>query len=261
MKNQILLMWLISLLAPAAQAKIISKDIEYTFRKTTYSGRLFFDEKTKTKKPGVLIVHGWMGPGGFEFFRAGLLAESGYVVFVADMFGKGRRPQTADEARNFAGDSVNDRGTLRSVAKLALDTLAQQPTVDKKKLAAIGFSYGGLVALELARSGAPLKGVVTFHGALDSKDPHDAKNITGKVLVLLGADDPFVPEAEIVKAFEREMRGGGVDWQEVMYGNTMHGFTDQGVEALKIPGAAFNAEADRRSWIAMNNFLSEIFSP
>ena len=147
---------------------------------------------------------------------------------------------------------------LRSRVTAALGVLRDQPSCDSERIAAIGYCFGGLTVLELARSGAAVAGVVSFHGGLDSPTPADAKQIRGKVLVLHGADDPHVPPADVA-AFQAEMRAAGVNWQFTAYGGAVHSFTNPNAGNDNSKGVAYNAQADRRSWQAMTNFLRELF--
>jgi dienelactone hydrolase len=208
----------------------------------------------------VLVVHDWMGVGPYTRGRAEQLAKLGYVAFVADVYGKGIRPTSPREAGEQAGKFKRDRPLLRARMVAALAELRRQPNVLPGKVAAIGYCFGGTAALELARAGADLAGVVSFHGGLDSPTPADAKAIKAKVLVLHGADDPFVPPAEVL-AFEEEMRGGGVDWTLVKYSGAVHAFTIPGAGNDNSKGAAYNAAADRRSWRAMRDFFDEVLAP
>ena len=198
---------------------------------------------------------------GFERIReaAGRNAGSaGYNVFAADIYGKGIRPQTPREAGAEAGKYKNDRALFRARVRAGLAALAGQDRTDPKRIAAIGYCFGGMGVLELARSGADLAAVVSFHGGLSSPTPEDARNIKAKVLVLHGADDPNVPPKEVA-AFEEEMRQGGVDWQLIAYGGAVHAFTDWQAGNDNAKGAAYNAQADRRSWEAMKQFFAEVF--
>jgi dienelactone hydrolase len=187
-----------------------------------------------------------------------MLAQLGYVAFCADIYGKGVRPQNTAEAGAQAGKYKNDRQLLRARVNVGLDALRQQPLVDPKRLAAIGYCFGGTTVLELARSGADVAGVVSFHGGLDAPDPADGKNIKCKVLVCHGADDPFSSPQDIA-AFENEMRKGGVDWQLIKYGGAVHSFTQPMAGNDNSKGAAYNEKADKRSWEAMKQFFAEIF--
>jgi dienelactone hydrolase len=206
----------------------------------------------------VLVVHQWKGLGDYEKKRSEMLAKLGYNVFAVDIYGRGIRPNNPTDAGALAGKYKADRGLLRARAQAGLEVLIKHSLTDVRRVAAIGYCFGGTTALELARSGAEVAGVVSFHGALGTPNPSDARNIKGKVLALHGADDPFVPAAEVA-AFEDEMRQAKVDWQLVGYGNAVHSFTDWGAGNDNAKGAAYNEKADRRSWEAMKNFFAEIF--
>src|SRR5207247_1844817 len=196
--------------------------------------------------PGVLIVHQWKGLSDYEKRRAEQLAKLGYNVFAVDIYGKGIRPKDAKDAAAEAGKYKSNRALLRARVRAGLEVLQKHELTDPKRTAAIGYCFGGTTAIELARSGADLAGVVSFHGGLDSPDPDIGKNIKCKVLALHGADDPFV-RAKDVAAFEEEMRSGGVDWQLVKYGGAVHSFTDSSAGNDNSNGAAYNEKADKRS--------------
>ena len=187
-----------------------------------------------------------------------MLAKLGYVAFCADIYGKAIRPQTTQDAGAQAGKYKGDRQLLRARVNAGLDTLKKNELVDPKRVAAIGYCFGGTTVIELARSGAELKGVVSFHGGLDSPTPADGKNIKCKILACHGADDPFVPAKDLA-AFEDEMRSAKVDWQLVKYGGAVHSFTDWGMDGKALPGAQYNEAADKRSWEAMKEFFGENF--
>jgi dienelactone hydrolase len=180
-------------------------------------------------------------------------------VFV-DIYGKGNRANTRQDAMNLAGKfrSGNDRNLLRARANAGLDVLKKQAIVDPKRVAAIGFCFGGTTVLELARSGADIAGVVSFHGGLATPNPEDAKNIKAKVLVLTGADDPSVQPEQVV-AFQDEMDKAGVDWYVVSYGHSVHGFTNPQNGTDNAKGVAYNEKAEKRSWQAMRDFFEELF--
>ncbi|HVA81810.1 MAG TPA: dienelactone hydrolase family protein, partial [Candidatus Binataceae bacterium] len=146
----------------------------------------------------------------------------------------------------------------RRRVRAGLDALAAQPDVNPRQLGAIGYCFGGLTVLELARSGAPLRGVVSFHGLLETRTPEDARNIKGKILVCTGAEDPLVPPAQ-VEAFAQEMRQAGVDWQVIIYGGAKHAFTNRDADQIPMPGFGYHKAADQRSWNAMRSFFSEAF--
>ncbi len=244
--------------ALSARSEIVSKPVEYKQGDTVLEGWSVYDNAIQGKRPGVLVVHQWKGLGDYEKKRAEMLARLGYNVFAADLYGKGVRPQTAQAAAAEAGKFKNDRALLRARVRAALDVLARDELTDPKRIAAIGYCFGGMAVLELARSGADIAGVVSFHGGLSSPTPGDARNIKAKVLVLHGADDPNVPAKE-VGAFENEMRQGGVDWQLIAYGGAVHAFTDWNAGNDNSKGAAYNERADHRSWEAMKLFFAEIF--
>ena len=241
-----------------ARAEVVGKDVEYTQDKTVLQGYLAYDDSLKGKRPGVLVVHEWTGLGPYVKRRCEQLAKQGYVAFGADIYGKGVRPQTPQAAGAEAGKYKNDRALLRARVRAALEVLKNHELTDAKRMAAIGYCFGGTAVLELARSGAEIAGVVSFHGGLSSPTPGDAKNIKAKVLALHGADDPNVPPTEVT-AFENEMRQGGVDWQLIAYGGAVHSFTDWDAGNDNSRGAAYNERADRRSWEAMKQFFAELF--
>jgi len=245
-------------LVPSLHAELKSKTIEYKEGKTTLEGYLAYDDAIQSKRPGIVVVHDWMGLSDFTRERADTLAKMGYVAFAADIYGKGVRPKTANEASTLAKLYKSDRALLRSRAKAALDTLLAQPQTDPSRIAAIGYCFGGTTVLELARSGAPLVGVVTFHGGLDTPNPRDATNIKAKILALHGADDPFVPASQVA-AFEKEMTDAKVDWQLVKYSGAVHAFAVPSAGNDNSKGAAYNEKAARRSWQAMKDFFAEIF--
>ena len=249
----------LSLLSCMAMAEVKTETVDYKQGDTPLEGYLAYDAAAAGKLPGVLIVPDWMGPGAFSNAKAEELAKLGYVAFAVDIYGKDVRPKDQKEAGAQAGKYKGDRKLLRARILAALDVLKARPNVDTTKLAAIGFCFGGTTILELARAGAPISGVVSFHGGLDSPTPEDAKNIKTKVLVLHGADDPNVPP-EQVAAFEDEMRKGGVDWELVKYSKAVHSFTNPAAGNDNSKGVAYNAEADKRSWQAMKDFFGEIFT-
>ena len=241
----------------SVQAKLVTKTVEYKEGATVLEGYLAYDD-SKGLKPGIVVVHDWMGLSDDTKKRADMLAGLGYVALAADIYGKGVRAKDAAEAGKLATQYKSDVKLLRARVTAAYDYLKVQASVDKTKMAAIGYCFGGTTALELARSGAALKGVISFHGGLATPNPADAKNIKGRVLALHGADDPYVGPAEVA-GFEKEMRDAKLDWQLVAYGNAVHSFTVKAAGNDNSKGAAYNEKADKRSWIAMNDFLKEIF--
>jgi len=243
---------------PHLHAAVTTKTIEYKQGDQVLEGYLAWDDATDQLRPGVLVVHDWMGLGDFAKLRAKKLAEMGYIAFAADIYGKDVRPATPQEAAAAAGKYKNDCKLMRDRVNAAFDVLRGSPLCDPKRTAAIGYCFGGTCVLELARSGAEVAGVVSFHGGLATPNAADAKNIRGKVLVLHGGDDPHVPPKEVA-AFEQEMRAAGIDWQLIVYGGAVHAFTNPAAGNDPSRGAAYNAAADRRSWEAMKAFFAEIF--
>ena len=212
------------------------------------------------RKPAVLVIHDWMGVSPFVKAKVEQLAGMGYVALGADVYGKGVRPADWSEAGKLATKYKTDRALFRARLKAALDVLVKRDDVDPKRIVAIGYCFGGTGVIELARSGADIAGVISFHGGLDSPTPADGKNIKAKVLALHGADDPFVPAADVL-AFQEEMRAAKVDWEFTAYGGAVHAFTNPTVGTDPSKGAAYQATADRRSWEAAKSFLAEVFAP
>lgn len=210
------------------------------------------------KRPGILLIHDWTGLQEYARDRARQLAELGYVVFAADVYGKGIRPENPRECGVQAGIYRGDRALFRRRLTRALDMLKTHRECDTTRLGAIGYCFGGTGVIELLRSGADVDGVVSFHGGLDSPNPEDGKHIRGKVLVLHGADDPFVPK-ENIEAFIAEMNQWNVDWQMVSYGGAVHSFTKPAAGNDPTSGSAYDESADKRSWQHMRLFFGELF--
>jgi dienelactone hydrolase len=238
------------------EARIRMEPVSYRDGDATLEGYMAWDDSRAGRRPGVVVVHDWSGIGTEVKDRAGMLAKLGYVAFVADIYGKGVVPKDATESAKLSGAFKSDRPALRRRVRAALDVLAASPHVDAQRLAAMGYCFGGGTALELARSGAPLKAVVSFHGFLDTPDPADPKTFRPKVLVLHGGDDPYVTP-EHVAAFEDEMRKARADWQVVLYGGAVHAFTTRAAGSDRTQGVAYDPEADRRSWEEMKTFLAD----
>jgi dienelactone hydrolase len=231
--------------------------IEYRIDGKQFVGYLA-DGSNGRRTAGVLVAHEGGGMTGHPKERARMLAQLGYVALAMDTFGE---PITSrEQAMAVIGALSNDLTTLRKRGRTALDLLKAQANVDPSRTAAIGFCFGGTTVLELARSGADVGCVVGFHSGLTTIAPQDARNIRCKVMVCLGADDPIIP-AEHRNAFIDEMRAGGVDYQMLVYGNAGHSFTNREVDAMNLPGFAYHASTDKRSWQAMRNFFDEVIKP
>jgi dienelactone hydrolase len=236
-------------------------DLEYREDTEIFRGLIAYDDTASGKQPGVLVFHEGLGLGEHIIERTRRVAKLGYVALAADMFGDRRQARDLEDMRRLVGDLRNDPTKLRARGRAALATLASQPQVDAGKLCAIGFCFGGSVVLELARDGADLKAVVSFHGVLATKAPALPGKVRASVLVLTGADDPLAPPDQVA-AFENEMRGADVrDWQVITYGNTHHAFTNPAADGSFLSGTLYNEQSDHRSWAAMKRFLEEVILP
>jgi dienelactone hydrolase len=249
---------LLCLCLTAVEAKIVTQTIEYRQDGTVMRGFLAYDDGLKGKRPGVLVVHEWWGLNDFARERAVKLAGLGYVALAADMYGGGATTSDRGEAGKLAGALLKNPDLLRVRVQAALKVLANNPLVDSKRLAAIGFCFGGTTVLELAYSGADLAGVVSFHGGLPRLQPDDLQRLKASILVLHGADDPHVPAADIT-SFEQGMRQAGADWQMVFFGGAVHSFTNPAAGHNPAAGAAYDARAARRAWRCMQEFFREIW--
>lgn len=229
----------------------------YEFSGRTFAGHIAWDADRQDRRPGIVIVHEWMGPGENVKRRAQMLAELGFVAFAVDMYGVDVRPQNAAEAAAAMNRVVADPAALRDHLLFTVARLAGDDRVDPGKIAAIGYCFGGACALGLARAGAAIAGVVSFHGAL-STTAKAAQRPLAKILVLHGAEDPLVDAAKVAD-FMNEMRAVEADWQFVHYGNAVHAFTNPSAHDRQ-GGLCFDAEADARSWQHMLSFFAEIFA-
>lgn len=238
---------------------IQSQPLGYTVDGLAFEGHLLFDAADAAPRPGLLMAPNWFGVSDAALEMAGQVASRGYRVLLVDLYGATVRPGSAAEAGAAMLPLKQDRALLRRRLLAALDALRVQEAtpMDGARLAAFGFCFGGTCALELARAGAPIKAAVSFHGALDTPNPADARKIQGAVLVLDGALDPLVPREQL-PAFAREMSEAGVDWQLLSYGGAVHSFTDS---AANNPGTAhYNAKVSRRAFAAMYALLDEVFA-
>ncbi len=254
-----LLLAVLCLTASTAMSAPTTKKLAWELDGAPYEGVLVFDAKGPAR-PALVMVPNWLGVTPEAVKQGELVASRGYVVLVADVYGTKSRPANRDEAGKAAGGLKGDRPLLRKRMAKALEVLLAQKDakLDATKVGAIGFCFGGTAALELARAGAKLSGVVSFHGGLSSPAPDDAKHIVGKVLALHGADDPSVPPEEVA-GFEAEMRAAKVDWQLVAFGNTVHSFTDPGAN---MPGRAqYSPIVAARAYALMDSWFAEAFTP
>ena len=232
------------------------KLIEYTHNGATLEGYMAWDENRPGPLPGVLISHAWGGRGEFECEKARMLAGLGYCAFALDLYGKGVLGSGPEENAQLMTPFIEDRVMLQSRLTAALASFSAQSEVDAKRIAAIGFCFGGLCVLDLARCGASVLGVVSLHGLFMPPGNTHGNRINAKVLALHGHDDPMVP-VEMVNALSQELTEAGADWQIHAYGRTMHAFTNP---AANDPahGTVYNPVAARRAWVVTEDFLREI---
>ncbi len=236
---------------------IIENTVRYMDGDVVLEAFFAFDDSISGRRPAVLISHTWCGRDGFVADKARKLAGLGYVGFALDMYGKGVLGTNTEENAKLMQPFMADRDKLQQRMKAALTAVKQLPWVDENKIAAMGFCFGGLCVLDLARMGVDIKGVVSFHGLLGAPDNTKGNKIKAKILAIHGRDDPMgLPEQ--VLAFQEEMTFAGADWQFVTYGHTVHAFTNPVANDPSF-GTVYQADADRRSWLAMQNFFAEIF--
>jgi dienelactone hydrolase len=233
--------------------------VEYTADGLHMIGHLATPQSLTGKRPGILVFPEIFGLTQHAINRADRLAEHGFVALACDLHGNRLLNEDLDSARQLAEPLRADPLKMRARAEVGLQALSARPEVDTGKIGAIGFCFGGTMALELGRSGADVHAIVGFHSGLATRRPQDAKNIKGKVLVCIGADDPGV-NADQRAAFETEMREGGVNWQMNVYGGAVHSFTNPEASKLGRPEfAAYHEQTDRRSWAEMCRFFEEVF--
>jgi dienelactone hydrolase len=251
------------LIAAAVQAgaAVRGEPVEYKADGTVLKGYLAWDDAVKGKRPGVLVVHEWWGHNEYARTRARQLAELGYTALAVDMYGEGKTADHPQTAGQFSSEVRKNLPLAKKRFEAAAAVLRRHPTVDPKRIAAIGYCFGGAIVLEMARQGVDLKGVVSFHGALNTEHPARPGQVKAKVLVLNGADDPMI-KPEAIEAFKKEMDAAGVDYRFVNYPGAKHSFTNpQATEFGKkfnLP-LEYHPEADRESWTQMQAFLKEVF--
>jgi dienelactone hydrolase len=235
------------------------EDIEYTVGGNRMVGHLAIDDERAGTRPGVLVCHEGPGLDVHAKGRAERLAGLGYAAFALDYHGEGK-PLPRDEMMPRLGALRDDPDGIQELGRAGLAVLLDQTEVDPSRVAAIGYCFGGTVALELARGGTDLAAVVGFHSGLATSRPARAGEVKASVLVCIGADDPMVP-LEQRGAFEEEMRAAGVDWRMNLYGGAVHSFTNPNAEVSGFPGVAYHQPTDERSWRAMLDFFDERFGP
>src|SRR4051812_22396452 len=253
-----LLVGIVLVLSSVLRAEVKTEQVEYKQGDTTLKGMIAYDDAKKDKRPGVIVVHEWWGLTEHPKNKAMELAKLGYVAFAIDMFGDGKTTEDPKQAGEWAGAIKKDRETGAARFNAAMDVLKKNERVDGNKIGAIGFCFGGTVCLEMARSGAPLVGVVSFHGSLATDHPAGQGGLKTHLLICHGADDPMVTPDDVV-AFAGEMNTAGADYQINVYSGAVHAFTNPKADSYNIPGIAYNEKADKRSWIAMKDFFAEVF--
>lgn len=246
----------ILLIVNFAKADLMTKTIDYS--NGQFEGFLAMPKEIKKSTPAILMVHNWMGVSEETKFQAKRFADLGYIVLAADVYGKGHRPKDAIEAGKYAGKYKGDRQLFRKNLLTAFNFLKEQKNVDQNKIVAVGYCFGGTGAIELARAGTPLKAVVSFHGGLDSPNPADGKNIKAKLLIHHGDIDPFV-SAKDIEAFEKELKSHHVQYELIRYKGAVHSFTEKGAGNDTTKGAAYNEEADIKSFEKTISFLKDLF--
>jgi len=253
----------LAMLLSSAQvwAEIKGEAIDYTNGGVTLKGYIAYDDARKDKRPGVLVVHEWWGHNEYARKRARMLAEMGYTALAVDMYGDGKLAEHPKDAKAFMMEVIDNMDALKGRFMIAKETLSAHATVNKEKIAAIGYCFGGGVVLGMARNGVDLEGVASFHGSLGTQTPAKKGEVKAKVRVFTGAKDPMIPDEQI-KLFEEEMKAADVDYDVVIYPEAQHSFTNPDADAFgkkfEMP-LAYNAEADKDSWAKLSTFLADIF--
>jgi dienelactone hydrolase len=241
-------------------AEVQTKEIEYKQGETTLQGFLAWDAAARGPRPGVLVVHEWWGHNQHARNQATRLARSGYVALALDLYGKGKVTTHPEDAKAFVAEATKDPAVLRARFMAALELLKQQEQVAPDKIAAIGYCFGGGVVLGMARAGEDLEAVVTFHGSLvPAGATAEPGKVKARILVLNGAEDPMVTAAHVA-SFEKEMKAAGARFQVVQLEGARHSFTNPDADKSGVPGLAYSAEADRKSWQAMLDLFKEVFA-
>ena len=259
MRRSILALSLLLLSAPAFAA-MQARPVEWKIGKQAFSGVVVYDDAIATRRPGLVMVPNWMGVTPSAIAKARQIAGDDYVVLVADVYGKGVRPQNAEAAGKVAGALRSDRATLRARAEKSVAVLraqARQAPLDASRIGAIGFCFGGSTALELVRGGSDIAGVVSLHGGLSTTAPARPNTVKTPVLVLNGADDRGITDADIDN-FETEMDAGGADWQFVNFSGAVHCFAEE--DAKNPPGCVYNERAAKRAYEMLHDFFRERFA-
>jgi len=242
-------------LAVPARAGIKTEEIEYRQGDTVLKGFLAFDDAAKGKRPGVLVVHEWWGHNQHARDQATRLAKAGYVGFALDMYGKDKLATHPKDAQAFMEEATKDPQLVAARFDAALDVLKGRPEVDARKIAALGYCFGGTVALGMARAGADLAAVVTFHAGLKPPgEPAQKGKVKARILVNTGGKDPMIPREQVAE-FKAEMKRAGARAEVITYPSARHSFTNPDAGKAGMEALAYDAGADRKSWKAATAFL------
>jgi dienelactone hydrolase len=241
---------LLSSFASPASAEVQGREVEYKAGDTVLLGYLAWNDSFKGKRPGVLVIHEWWGHNWHARNQALRLAKDGYVALALDMFGKGKLAHHPKDAQGFVAETTKDPAIAVARFDAAADLLRQQPQVNPDKIGAIGYCFGGAVALNMARAGKNLQAVATFHGALSTMNPAQPGAVKPRILVLTGADDGFVPPDQVEK-FKAEMKAAGAKAEVIVYPGAKHSFTNPDADKYGIDQVKYNAAVDAKSWAAM----------
>ena len=245
-------------LASPALAEVKTRVVDYKQGDTELLGLIAWNDQSTGKRPGIVVVHEWWGHNEHARNQAKRLAEAGYVAFALDMYGKGKVATHPKDAEAFMIEATRDPAVLIARFNAALEELKRNQHVDASRIGAIGYCFGGGVVLGMARSGADLDAVASFHGMLATKTPAAKGAVKARVLVQTGADDPMIPK-EQVDAFRSEMTAAGAKFEVISYPGAKHSFTNPAADKVGMDGLAYNAEADKRSWAALLKMLKEVF--
>lgn len=236
---------------------VVTREVEYTHRDTQFEGVIAVDNASEAQRPVVLVAHAWGGRDAFAIQKAKDLARLGYVGFALDLYGRGVLGTSKEENRALMTPLLEDRTLLQARMQTAVDTACAQPEADSSKVAAIGYCFGGLCVLDLARTGADVSAVVSFHGLFTPPGNTVGRKIKSRVLVLHGYDDPMA-QPDTMVALASELTGAQADWQIHAYGNTLHSFTNPEANDPEF-GTVYSAQAEQRSWRSMSDFLADSF--
>ena len=239
-------------------AAVKTETITYKVGDKTFKGFLAYDDASKDKRPGILVVHEFWGLNDYARKRAEQLAGMGYVAFACDMYGDGKATEHPKEAAAMAGMARKNQKEWLARANAGVKVLRDHPLVEVNKIAAIGYCFGGSTVLTLANAGADIKAVVSFHGALPIPTEAEAKGVKAKILICHGSADPFIKE-DTIQQMRSVYDKAGTDYEMILFGGAVHSFTVREVDSKKMDGARYNDAADRRSWAAMQALFHEVF--